>query len=75
MESRTLTVYSTSVGMPIATAVVFVLFFVLFVINFLKSPVSCFAVSCALRSRIFSLCPLLYLWFSFRLSIKKCTEA
>ena len=44
MESRTLTVYSTSVGMPIATAVVVVLFFVLFVINFLKSL--CFLLCC-----------------------------
>ena len=49
MESRALTVYSTSVGMPIATAaavVVVVFFFVLFVINFLKSL--CFLLCCQL---------------------------
>ena len=46
MESRTLTVNSTSVSMPIATAVVVVLFFVLFVINFLKSL--CFLLRCQL---------------------------
>ena len=46
MESRALTVYSTTVGMPIATAVVVVLFFVLFVINFLKSL--CFLLCCQL---------------------------
>ena len=44
MESRALTVYSTSVGMPIATVVVVLFFFVLFIINFLKSL--CFLLCC-----------------------------
>ena len=49
----------------------FFFFLVLFIINFLKSL--CFLLCCQLCASLksFSLCPLLYLWSSLCLSIKK----